>query len=419
MNIDHLEQCVIARRSTDLSGLSPAEQFEHIQWRAKTILPVDALRELLSEKRPLNIKYGIDPTSPDIHLGHMVPVQLARMLQQMGHRITIVFGDFTALVGDPTGRVATRPLLSTEDIGANMQTYTDQIGKILDLNRIHIVQNTEFYQPLSVVGFIHLLRRVSVNQLLQREDFRLRLQSSGLSAAELIYPVLMGYDSVQLEPDIELGGDDQLINFSLTRELMKDFGKKAEVAITTDLLLGISGNGEKMSKSKGNYIALNDSATDIFGKIMSMPDDLLAHFFHLNTDITQEEWEELAQSMSTGTVNPRDAKRLLGRLVVSQLYSPTAAKQVDQGFVATFSNRQVPIDALDFQIPDDGIQLVTLLRESGLAPSNNHARQMIRQGAVRLVGPNQEEKITDPTHLVTPSHRDWAVRYGRHFLHLI
>ncbi|RJR29202.1 tyrosine--tRNA ligase [Candidatus Microgenomates bacterium] len=383
----------------DLSVLSGDEQHELITKRAVHVIKPKLLRKRLDkakqDKRPLLVKYGIDPTAKDLHLGHIVPIIFARRLQQMGHKIALVFGDFTALVGDPTGRVQTRPILDSEQIIENVSEYKAQVGKFIDLSKVDIVFNSKFYEDMSIKQLMGIYRQNRLSPLLQREDFRNR--ADGLTIAEALYPTLMAIDSVFMRPHIELGGNDQFLNFQITNEIMKSQGLPPECAITTELLLGTSGDESKMSKSKGNFISLRDSAKDIFGKIMSIPDSLLEHYFMLLTDISDDEWKLLSDWMENGTLNPMEVKKLLARVLVTIIYSSDEAKAEQIAFKSTFSKGNLPEDVPTFELKRDfGSQpWVELLVEIKFVRSKREAREFITSGALRIFKDGDWEKISD------------------------
>ncbi|KKQ74422.1 MAG: Tyrosine-tRNA ligase [Candidatus Woesebacteria bacterium GW2011_GWB1_38_5b] len=384
----------------DLSSLSADQQYEMLASRAVHVIQPELLRKRLrkakEDKKPLLIKYGIDPTGKDLHLGHIVPIIVARRLLQMGHKIALVFGDFTAFIGDPTGRVDTRPILSPEQIEENVSEYRSQVGKFIDLSKVEIVFNSTFYQKMSIRDLMSIYRANRLSPLLQREDFRNRME--GLTIAEALYPTLMAIDSLFMKPHIELGGNDQFLNFEITVEVMKSQGLPPECAITTELLLGTSGDGTKMSKSRGNFISLRDTANDTFGKVMSIPDSLLEHYFTLLTDITNEDWSALSHRMSQTTLNPMEVKKLLARILVTLLYSREEAYEAQKHFEKVFSSRQLPeeIPSLEVEKPSSTQPWVELLVAIQLVKSKREARELITNGALRLLNQTGEwEQITN------------------------
>lgn len=391
----------LVNRDVDLSSLSPEEQYELLVRHSVHIVKPDLLIERLRNSKktgiPLNVKYGIDPTSKDVHLGHMVPVIVAKMLMQMGHKVTLLFGDFTALVGDPTGKVKTRPMLTSTQIAENVSDYKNLVGKFIDMSKVEVAYNSPFYEALTIKDLMQIYRVNKLQPLLQRDDFRTRLD--GLTIAEALYPTLMAIDSIFMKPDIELGGNDQLLNFVVTNELLRSQNLPEECAITTDLLLGIAGDGSKMSKSKNNYISLRDTPKDIFGKIMSLPDSMLNHYFSLLTPISSDDWELLSQMMQSNKLNPMFVKKLLGRVLVTIMYSAELAKDAQSEFDKTFSKNEVPDEVSQYvvtDIKDLGLQpWVKLLVDTGMVKSNREARDHIANGALRLLHERGWVKIND------------------------
>jgi len=413
--LDQLEQR-LTNLDVDLSTLSGDEQYELITRRAVHIIKPGLLRKRLKkskeDNRPLSVKYGIDPTAKDLHLGHIVPIVFARRLLQMGHKVTLLFGDFTALVGDPTGRVKTRPILSPEQIKKNVSEFKGQVGKFIDLSKVEIAFNSSFYEKLTIRELMQLYRKNRISPLLQREDFRNRAE--GLTIAEVLYPTLMAIDSVFMRPHIELGGNDQFLNFEITNEIMKSQGLPPECAITTDLLLGTSGDGTKMSKSKDNFISLRDSAKNVFGKIMSIPDSLLEHYFFLLTDITDEDWAKLTEWMSDGMLNPMDVKKLIARILVTLTHSSESAKTEQAEFDKTFSRGKLPEDIPQFQFQGDlGDQpWVELLVRTKMARSKREAREHITNGALRIFHEGDWEKITEINRGL-PKESQFTIKLGK------
>ena len=377
----------------DLSNLSVKEQFELIRSKAADIIKPDLLKEKLERSRktnqPLKIKYGIDPTGKDIHLGHIAPVIMLSRLQRLGHKIQLIFGDFTAQVGDPSGRVKSRSVLSEQEIKSNVATYKEQFAKFLDLNKTEIYYNSSFVKELTVLDLFKLYSRNRLSPLLQREDFRNRLE--GLSIAETLYPTLMAIDSLALKTDVEVGGRDQFLNFQTVVEFMERDGLETEAAVTTDLLLSLSGSGKKMSKSEGNYIALTASPSEVFGKIMSMPDNLMEHFFKVLTEITDQDWLELIKLMDQD-LNPMEVKKLLARIITAKLHSAESARQAESQFIKVFSKDELPKDLPTINLTPEIKNLIDLLVTAGLAASKSQASRLIKAGAVSVYG---REKLID------------------------
>ena len=400
MDLQALERSLLEH--PDLSGLSPEEQFARLKERAKHIVGEDRLRTALrtakQEGRGLRVKYGIDATAKDIHLGHAVPLFVLRRLQNMGHHVVLLIGDFTAQVGDPTGRVSTRPVLTPEEIRVNAELFAAQAGKILDLSRTEVRFNSEWLDAFKLVRFFTVCRGINVSMAMQREDFRKR---ESVTVAEMLYALLMAIDSVELQSEIELGGDDQLLNFHITERVMENEGLPPESAITTDMLLGTTGDGNKMSKSLGNYIAVTADPADMFGKIMSIPDAQVELYFKLLTDMRDAQWDELSAAVADGSIHPRDAKRLLARVIVADLHSPESANAADEDFRRRIVEKEVPADLPVVRVPaDKAATWVALLRAVGIsqAASNSDARRLLDGGGVHLqtAGADQVVQQSDP-----------------------
>jgi tyrosyl-tRNA synthetase len=339
------------------------------------------------ENRPLRVKAGFDPTAADIHLGHTVLLRKMRQFQDLGHEVYFLIGDFTAQIGDPTGRSQVRKTFSKEEIKENAKTYKMQVGRVLDLNKIKVVFNSEWFEKMSIVRFLGLTMQVTVSQILQREDFKKRLeQKQDISVLEFMYPILQGYDSVFLHSDIELGGTDQIFNLLVGRDLQKDFGQEPQVVLTVPLLEGIDGIN-KMSKSLGNYIAINDKPSDMFGKIMSVSDELMFKYYTLLTD---ENLEDIKK------VHPKDAKVSLAKIIVSQYYSQKIAEQAALEFERVFSSKAIPQDMAVFELTEAKKGVLDIITESGLSKSRNEGRRLIRQNAVELNG----NIITDENYVI-------------------
>jgi tyrosyl-tRNA synthetase len=351
---------------------------------AVQIFSRDALREKLAAGRPLRVKYGVDPTSPDLHLGHTVPLNALRAFQDAGHTAVLIIGDYTARVGDPSGRSETRPPLSAESVAAHAQTYLQQVFKVLDEKRTEVRWNAEWLTPLFANTdpdpgrrLLGLMARHTVQQLTEREDFQKRLASNTpISLLELLYPLMQGYDSAVVKADVEIGGTDQLFNLLMGREIQKDFAQPVQVVLTFPLLEGTDGV-RKMSKSYGNAISLNDSPSDMFGKVLSLSDEMMWKFYHL---LTRED----VGALKAG--HPMDAKKKLGEILVTRFHGAEAARSARAGFERVFSNRETPLDIDEHVVSKSPLRLSEILVESKLAPSKNEARRLIQQKAVDLAG---------------------------------
>lgn len=331
----------------------------------------------LKENRPLNIKAGFDPTAPDLHLGHTVLLRKLRQFQDLGHNVIFLIGDFTGRIGDPSGRSEKRKQLSSEEVAENALTYKKQVSKILDVSRLTVVFNSGWFEKMNGLDFARLLTHYTATRLLERDDFSLRMkEKKPLYMHELIYPILQGYDSVVVEADVELGGTDQRFNLLVGRDIQKDYGKPEQVVITMPLLEGTDGVA-KMSKSYGNYIGIDEPAEQIFGKVMSISDELMLKYFTLLTD------HDLGQVKA---MHPKEAKVLLAKTIVAQYYSPRDADNAAASFEKVFAEGQVPEDVPAYKIDPSSNDIISLLTKSGVVPSKNEARRLIQQGGVTFDG---------------------------------
>ncbi len=415
ISLDDLELRLTAR-DRDLSHLTAAEQFQILKSRSREMVDAQRLQTQLvksqEDKRPLRIKYGVDPTGSEIHLGHIVPIIVARRLLQMGHRVTIVIGDFTAFVGDPSGRVSTRPILTTEQIAENVVAYKKQIGRFIDISRIEFINNSMFYDPgnMSLLDYFRILRGCSVAPLLQREDFRTR-QQSGLTIAELLYPTLMAIDSIGLQTEIELGGIDQLLNFQITKTFMERQGLTPETAITTDLLQSTAGDGKKMSKSEGNFISLRATPEQVYGKILSIPDRLMEEYFKLLTDITDAEWADLTDQMASG-LSPKVIKQLLARIIVTWMDGKSAARTAEVAFEKVFSKREVPSNIRTVNlVSNPNLTWIQGAVDLKLVSSRTTFRRLVESKTIKLRIGSDEHVLLNPDEVIPPGKH--ILRYGR------
>ncbi|MDY5106531.1 MAG: tyrosine--tRNA ligase [Actinobacillus minor] len=347
------------------------------------------LIEKLKENRPLRVKLGADPTAPDIHLGHTVVLNKLRQFQNFGHEVIFLIGDFTATVGDPSGKNATRPPLSREDVLRNAETYKEQIYKILDPQKTRIVFNSDWLGELGTVGMIRLASNYTVARMLERDDFKKRFANNqSIAIHEFIYPLLQGHDSVALEADIELGGTDQTFNLLIGRELQKAAGQKPQVAMTLPLLVGLDGE-KKMSKSLGNYIGVTEAPNEMFGKIMSISDELMWDWYNLLSFRPLTEIAQLKADVEAGK-NPRDVKILLAKEIIARFHSEADADAAEQEFINRFQKGAMPDEMPEFTFEGE-IGLATLLKEAGLVPSTSEAIRSAQQGGVKIDG----EKVGD------------------------
>ncbi|CDT88772.1 Tyrosyl-tRNA synthetase [Vibrio coralliirubri] len=353
------------------------------------LIPEDELIAKLKEGRPLRIKLGADPTAPDIHLGHTVIFNKLRAFQELGHEVTFLIGDFTAMVGDPSGKNSTRPPLSREDVLKNAETYKEQVFKILDPAKTQIRFNSEWLSELGAEGMIRLASNQTVARMLERDDFKKRYAGGQpIAIHEFMYPLLQGHDSVALESDVELGGTDQKFNLLMGRELQKAAGQKPQAVLMMPLLVGLDGV-KKMSKSAHNYIGISEAPSEMFGKIMSISDDLMWSYYELLSFRPLEEVAELKVGVDAGK-NPRDVKVLLAKEIIARFHSEADAEAAEQEFVNRFAKNQVPDEMPEFEF-EAGLPIANVLKEAGLVNSTSDAMRMIKQGAAKLEG----EKIED------------------------
>ncbi len=371
--------------------MDPEQQLHVIQSGTSQIVPESALLEKLKRGKPLNIKLGVDPTAPDIHLGHAVPLRKLRAFQDLGHQVILIIGDGTALIGDPSGRNSTRPQLTSEQIKENAQTYVDQAFKILDPERTTLRFNSEWLLALTMEDLLQLTSYFTVARILERDDFQKRYTGGqSISLHEFLYPVMQAYDSVVIESDVELGGTDQLFNLLAGRELMEKKGMEPQVCLTLPLLEGTDGV-QKMSKSYGNYVGLTDEPADMFGKIMSIPDEIMVKYYRLASTCPVDEIDAIEQGLSDGSLHPNKVKRALAQNIVAAYHSEEAAKAAEGQFDLVFKQHEIPEDvpeyAADLTPNEEGtVYLAKLLVDAGLVSSAGEARRMIDGGAVKVNG---------------------------------
>ncbi len=353
------------------------------------ILPLTELKDKLKRKKILKIKAGFDPTAPDLHLGHTVLINKLKMLQDLGHEIQFLIGDFTAMIGDPTGKSKTRPPLSRAQVIKNAKSYTEQVFKILDKDKTRVVFNSEWMDKLTPIEFIKLASMRTVARMLERNDFEARYKNGDdIALHEFLYPLIQGYDSVVLESDIEIGGTDQKFNLLMGRGLQKRYAKEQQVILTMPILEGLDGV-QKMSKSLNNYIAIDADADTMFGQIMSISDELMWRYFELLSFKSLETIANLKQEVAQGK-NPRDIKFLLAEEIISRFHNVESAQQAQQNFINRFAKNKIPDEMPEFNL-NAGIKIANLLKEAGLVNSTSDAFRMIKDGAAKIEG----EKITD------------------------
>lgn len=383
--------------------LGVEEQMKVIESGAMQIVPQEELKKKLAKGTPLNIKLGVDPTSPDLHLGHAVPLRKMRQFQDLGHNVTLIIGNGTALIGDPSGRDSTRPPLTEEQVEANAKTYVEQAMKILDPEKTTIVHNGDWIKPLTLQDMLGLMSQFTVARILEREDFSNRYQNHlPIALHEFIYPVLQAYDSVMINADLEMGGNDQIFNLLAGRDLMEKRGMEPQVALTMPLLEGTDGH-KKMSKSYGNYVGLTDEPADMYGKVMSIPDELLGRYYRLASTLPVEEVDAIDASLADGTADPYALKRRLAANIVELYHGAQAAQDAAAAFDALFKEHQrpqAPEVACELTVNDEGkVYLPALLAQVGLAKSAGEGRRLIDGGGVRV----NDEPLAPKTYNLDPS----------------
>ncbi|MCG0274537.1 MAG: tyrosine--tRNA ligase [Thermosediminibacteraceae bacterium] len=375
--------------------MRPEEQFEILKQNVVEIISeeelLNKLKKSYEKKRPLKVKLGIDPTAPDVHLGHAVVLKKMRQFQDLGHEVILIIGDFTGMIGDPTGKSETRKQLSREEIIENAKTYKEQVFKILDPDKTKIVFNSEWLSRMTFEEVIKLASKYTVARMLEREDFGKRFEEGRpISIHEFFYPLIQGYDSVALKADVELGATEQKFNILMGRVLQKEYGQEPQVAVLMPILVGIDGK-RKMSKSLGNYIGVNDPPDEMYGKVMSIPDEVMIDYYRLATDVEPEEIEKIIEDIKEGKVNPRDLKMRLAREIVKFYHGYEEALRAEENFVKIFQKRDLPEEIPVFEVNSDKIWLPKLITQVGFCSSNSEALRMIKQGAVKING----EKILD------------------------
>ncbi|MDF2954285.1 MAG: Tyrosyl-tRNA synthetase [Thermodesulfobacterium sp.] len=345
---------------------------------------IKKLERSYKEKRPLKIKAGFDPTAPDLHLGHTVLLRKLRQFQDLGHEVYFLIGDFTGMIGDPTGRSETRPALTKEQVLENAKTYKEQVFKILDPSKTKVIFNSKWFSRMSIEDVIKLCAKYTVARILEREDFKKRLESGlPISIHELIYPLFQAYDSVALEADVELGGTDQLFNLLIGRDIQKEYRQEPQVIITLPLLEGLDGV-QKMSKSFGNYVGIIEPPFEMYGKIMSIPDHIMWKYYLLLTSFSEEEINEMKEKVEKQELHPKEVKKKLARYIVSQFHSQELALKAEKEFERIFSKKELPTEAPTIKIKAGKLWLPGFLREQGLVKSGSEARRLISQKAIDL-----------------------------------
>src|SRR5882672_4080946 len=373
------------------------EQLAYLKKGAAEIIPESELRASLEKSlksgTPLRVYLGVDPTAPDLHLGHTVVLRKLKHFQDLGHTAVFLIGDFSAMIGDPTGVSETRPPLTREQVDANARTYLEQVYKILDREKTEVRYNSEWLSKMSAEDVVRLCSRYRLARMLEREDFSSRLEKGlPISVHELLYPLLTAMDAVKLQSDVELGATEQKFNLLVHREIQREYGLPGQAILTMPILVGLDGQ-RKMSKSLGNYIGITEAPADMFGKIMSIPDDLMWTYYELTTDRTPQQIAALKHEVSSGALHPMDAKMRLAEEIVSGFHGPDPARKAAENFQRVFRDRQSPTDVPVQKIPvGPPKKLITLLVELKLAPSKSEAERLIKQGGVEL----NESRIDDP-----------------------
>ena len=391
------------------------EQMDILSVGIEEIIPEHQLEKQIeksiNENKPLRVKFGCDPSRPDLHIGHAVLLRKLRQFQDFGHMAVLIIGDFTAMIGDPTGKNKTRPQLTMEETQENAKSYIDQATIVLSKENLEIVYNSEWLSKLNFGDVIKIASKYTVAQMLERDDFTKRYNSGKpISLHEFMYPLAQGYDSVIVKSDIELGGTDQKFNLLVGRALQKEYGQSPQSVITAPLLEGTDGV-EKMSKSNDNYVALTDSADDMYGKILSIPDTMISKYYEFCTNITKEDLDKITRELDSGSVNPRDTKRALARDVVSIYYDEDTSLNAEQNFDQLFISKQIPDDIPECSL-SESMRLIDIMVSNKLVSSNGEAKRMIKQGAVKL----NDDKMDDGFMLIDPGSENILKVGKRRFL---
>ncbi len=377
------------------------EQLDLIQRGVEEIIPIEDLelkiKKSIERGIPLNIKLGADPSRPDLHLGHTVVLKKLRHFQDLGHQAILIIGDFTGMIGDPSGRSKTRPALTLEETREFGKTYFEQASKVIDGSKAKIVYNSEWLVKMTFEDVIRLASKYTVARMLERDDFEKRYRNGEpISIHEFLYPLAQAMDSVAIKADVELGGTDQKFNLLVGRDIQREYGQDPQVILTMPILPGTDGV-EKMSKSLDNYIGISEPPNEIYGKTMSIPDNLIYTYFELVTDVSREELIQIKQQLEDPHINPRDLKRKLARTIVEQYYSKEAALEAEENFDKIFVRKEVPDELIEVEVTKENIQnIINLLRHVGAVPSNSEARRLIEQGGVSIDG----EKILNPNQTI-------------------
>jgi len=379
----------------DIKTTFSDKELKHLLKRGVSEVIVEQeLIQLLKSGKKLRLKEGFDPSTTDIHLGHMVGLRKLRQFQDIGHQVVIIVGDWTAQIGDPSGVSITRPMLTAEQVKANAETYMRQFFKIVDRSKTEVRWQSEWFGKFSLTDVIRLTSKFTVAQMLQREDFSNRFSANKpIAVTELLYPMLQAYDSVEVQADVEFGGQDQKFNFLVGRELQTMVGQKPQQCFMTPLLVGTDGV-QKMSKSLGNYIGIDEPPNEIYGKVMSLADNMIIQYFDLLTDVTEEELADFNQELASDKINPMDLKKQLARELVAQLYSQSAAEQADEHFTRVFQKKELPDEVQEIDV-STGEDLRDILVRAGVAKSKSEVNRLIQQGALSIDGIKLESSTVD------------------------
>jgi tyrosyl-tRNA synthetase len=385
---------------------------EHLLTHQVTeVISKEELRDRLMSGRVLRIKLGADPTSPDLHLGHAVVLRKLREFQDLGHTVILIIGDYTALVGDPSGKSKTRPMLTQEEIDINAQTYLNQVGKILDLSKTEIHRNSEWLGTITMAELIKLASKFTVARLIERDDFANRLNEGiDVSMHELLYPMMQAYDSVMINADVEIGGTDQKFNNLAGRELQKKMNQTPQNVMLCPILVGLDGE-KKMSKSLHNYIGIDEAPAEMYGKAMSIPDTAIEEYFALATNITADKISAIVSDMNNGSLNPRDAKMQLARDIVRQYHGDSAVGPAEERFISMFQKKEIPDDILEISLDVPEMLLIDILVAAEFAKSKSEARQLIEQGGVKV----DNEVIEDVQKSISLSSHPVLIQKGKRF----
>lgn len=389
--------------------MEPEKQFELIKINTAEIISAEELLKKLKRRKPLRVKLGIDPSAPEIHLGISVQLRKLKQFQELGHTVVLVVGDFTGMIGDPSGVSKTRPKLTREQVKKNMARYKEQIFKILDPKKTEFTYNSKWLGALSIYDFIEIASKYTVARILERDDFSIRLKEGiPVYMHEIMYPLFQAYDSVAIKADIELGGTDQKFNLLVGRELMREFNMEPQVVMTLPILEGTDGV-RKMSKSYGNYIGITEHAREMFGKVMSIPDELIIKYFELTTDAFPHKIEEYRKGLKDGSINPRDAKFDLAKTIVRMYHSAQAAEEAASEFEKVFTKKELPTELKEFKLEEKEINIVDLLVKTNLMPSRAEAKRKIKEGAIDIDG----KTVKDINYIVRLS-EPIVVKAGKH-----